>query len=162
MPARAFTLVEVIVSVVVIGVIAAVILPVIGAATGAFAAAADTRERTERVAFALDRCVRLLRETPAGSDASTVGVSGASTTHVLFSDGRGLEVSGGVLLLREGSTTFPLCRNVTAFSLSFLATDGVTSVVATPGAAHSFRVSLTADGVSLTAAAFPRARMIKP
>jgi len=158
----AFTLVEVVVSVVVLGVVAAVTLPLIGAVANSYSAAADVRERTERVAFALDRCVRLLREAPAGADASTVGVVSAGTDSVLLSNGRGIELSGGVLLLREGSSTAPLCRNVSSFSIGCLATDGVTSTVATPGATHSFHVALTADGVTLAGAAFPRSRMIKP
>jgi len=158
----AFSLVEVLVSIVVLGVIAAVLLPLIGSVAGAYAAAADVRERTERVAFALDRCVRLLRETPAGADASTVAVAGAAADHVLFSDGRGLEVSGGVLLLRSGSGTAPLCRGVTSFQITFLASDGVTSTLAAPQGTHCFRVALTADGVTLVGAAFPRCRMIKP
>ncbi len=158
----AFTLVEVVVSVVVLGVVAAVTLPVVGGVTNAFSAAVSVRERTERVAFALDRCVRLLREAPAGSDASTVGITTASSSQVLLSDGRGLEVSGGVLLLRTGSSTAPLCRNVTAFTISYLGTDGVTSTLAAPGGTHCFRIVLVADGVTLAGAAFPRCRMIKP
>lgn len=159
---RAFTLVEVVVSITVLGVVAAVTLPLVGSVSSSYAAAADVRERTERVAFAVDRCVRLLREVPAGADSASISVTAASSSSILLSDGRGLEVSGGTLLLRQGSSTFPLCRSVTSFTISCLATDGVTSTLATPASTHVFRVSLTADGVTLAAAAFPRARMIKP
>lgn len=162
MKRSAFSLVEVVASVVVLGVVAAVLLPLISGVAGAYAAAADVREKTERVAFALDRCVRLLRETPAGADASTVAIDVAADDLVRFSDGRGLELSGDVLLLRTPSGTSPLCRAVSSFQVSFLAADGVTSTLAVPADTHSYHVSIVADGVTLGAAAFPRCRMIKP
>lgn len=160
--AGAFTLVEVMVSVVVLGVIAAVTLPVVSGVTNSYAAAADVREKTERVAFAMDRCLRLLRECPAGADASAVSITSASPSAVVLGDGRGLQLSGTDLLLLSGSSTSPLCRNVTAFVITYRGTDGTTSTQGTPGSTHCFDVSITADGVTLSGSAFPRARMIKP
>lgn len=154
------TLVEVICAITIIGVVAAVILPVITGATDAYATASNTRQAVDSVAFAVDRAIRLLRDVPPGTSEGAIGIANASSQSVLFTDGRGLELSSGTLLLRENATTTaPLCRNVTSFTLSYLASDGVTSALAAPTTTQRFNIRLAAAGMELRASAFPRVEL---
>ncbi len=158
---RAMTLVEVVCAIVVIGVVAAVVLPVIGGATDAYASASATRGAVESVAYALERGTRLLRDAPPGAAEGTLGIAVATPTSVVFSDGRGLELDGETLLLRSGpSDTAPLCRSVTAFELTFLARDGVTSVAGSPAMTHRVNIRLAAAGAELRTSAFPRVGLV--
>lgn len=164
-PARrrpAFTLVELVAAMTVLAVVAAVLAPVMSAAGDAYASAVSLRRGTERAAFAMERAVQVLREAPAGVAAGTLGVSSASTSMVLFTDNRGLELEAGVLYLLDPAGRAVLCRGVTAFELTYLAADGQTSVIATPAQTQRFHVRLSASGVELRAAVFARARMVDP
>lgn len=154
---RGMTLVEVVCAVVVIGVIAAVVMPIIAGATDAYASASSTRAAVESVAFALERSARLLRDAPPGAAEGQVGIASAGAAAITFTDGRGLELDGTTLLLRTGpSDTAPLCRGVTAFELTYLASDGVTSVQGTPALTQRLNIRLAAAGAELRTSVFPR------
>ena len=157
--ARGFTLVELMASIVVIAIIGAVILPLVATATSRYRLATDERAAVERVAYALDRVVRLIRETPAGP-GGTLDLAAASADALRFGDGRGIEMDSGDLVLRQsdGSTSV-LCPDVDAIELRYIASDGVTDVGATdPTQAWRVEVRLGSAGVELVAAAFPRVR----
>lgn len=162
--ARAMTLIEVVASIAVLGVIAAIIMPVIAGATDAYVQAAHTRRIAESAGYALERTVRLLRDTPpAAADPATLGLAAASSSSVRFADGRGIELSGTTLNLRAADgTTSPLCRNVQTFTLDYLAANGTTSTLATPAQTHCFNITLRVEEFELRAAAFPRVRLITP
>lgn len=157
------TLLEVVVTITILAVVAAVILPVINGATDMYASAAGLRDSSERVAFALDRSVRLLRDAPAGATPGEVGIVTAQADRVRFTDGRGLELSGTDLLLRTAAgTTAPLCRGVTAFELSYLGEDGATSTAATPADTQRIWVRIATARTSLAGSAVIRTRMVSP
>ena len=69
---RAYTLVECVCAITVIAVTAAVVLPVIGSATTAYANATTARDVSEDVAYALDRCAAMLRDTPPAATAASI------------------------------------------------------------------------------------------
>lgn len=154
------TLIEVVCAITIIAVIAAVVLPVLSSATDAYANASSARTAVESVAYAVEKSVRLFRDVPPGSTDGTVGIAAASANSVLFTDGRGLEMSGTTLLLRTSPTvTAPLCRNVSVFQVTYLSKDGVTNVQATPTQAQRFNIRLAAAGVELRSSAFARVEM---
>lgn len=155
--ARGLTLVETMASIVILGVMAGVSLPMIDGASEAYARATEQRRATEQVAFALDRCVRLLRTVPLGADNASVGITSVSATAVRFADGRGLEVTGGVLMMRDSSgNTARLCADVQTFTLTPLASDGVTNTTATPGLTRRFNITIKTSKAELRGAAFIR------
>src|SRR3954462_12615994 len=100
---RAFTLLEATVTIVIISVIAAVLVPVIDSAGDAYANAAAVRRTAEKGAFAMERAIRLLRDVPPGAARGTVDIAIANPAQIRFGDGRGLEISGTTLRLRDGT-----------------------------------------------------------
>ena len=158
---RAFSLVELITAIVVLGVVAAVLLPILGGAVDGFSAAANLREGSERAGYAMDRCLQTLREAPPGATAGTLDIATAEVSKVIFVDGHGLEMSEGVLYLCDTSTDKSvLCRNVTEFVISYVASDGKTDSMSQASNTQRFVVKITAGGVSLTGAAFPRVGVV--
>src|SRR5262249_55413076 len=114
---RAFTLVEATVAIIIISCTAACIVPVVFSAGDAYANSATVRRTAERGAYAMERVVRLLRDAPAGATRGTLDITSASATLVRFGDGRGAELSGTTLSLRDTSGTLsPLCDGVTTFT----------------------------------------------
>ena len=157
------TLIEMLVAITVLAVVGAVLLPVINSAVDVYAATSTLRNASENCSFAMDRAVRLLRDAPSGSTAGQVGITTAQANEVRFSDGRGLSLSNGVLLIRQADgTTAPLCRNVTAFELTYLDQDGVVSTAATPALTQRINVRIALAETQLTATAVIRARMVTP
>lgn len=160
---RGFTLIELMTAITVLAVIAAVLLPVLDGAAEGYTSAATLRESAERTGYAMDRCLQVLRECPAGSTAGTLDITTAQPSMVTFGDGHGIELTGGELYLRDSATSASvLCRGVTAFTLSYVGSDGITNTAASPANTHRIYVSITAGGVSLNAGAFPRVLVVKP
>ncbi len=159
--ARGLTLLEAVLTVLILSIVAGVVTPVIVSATDNYAAAADARQRVERAASALDRVVRLLRETPLNSDdPALLGITSFDQASITFNDNRALAYDGGVLTLtdRDGRSG-PLCDEVSSFVISILGTDGLTPVAHDTPQAHVFEVRLTSGGVDLRTRVLPRVRM---
>jgi prepilin-type N-terminal cleavage/methylation domain-containing protein len=156
---HAFTLVEVLAAVVVLGIIGAVVLPTVFTASTRIASAESDRRSVEQVAFAMDRVVRTLREIPLDANRAFV-LPAAGATEITLDDGRRLWLDGTTLRYRDADgNEAPLCTAVDAFTLSFLAADGVTDALASdPADTWSVHVRLEAQGVTLAAVAFPRVR----
>lgn len=152
------TLVEMMASIVVIGIVCSLVMPVILGASDTYIATINARNGMEAVAFAMDRSVRLLRETPVGSAANTVGISIAQPGQLRFTDGRGLEldVNGNLLLRDAAGVTYPLLDQVTTFQIDYLGADSTTSTSGTPANTQRFRVKIVSRGIELRAAAFAR------
>ncbi len=128
-----FTLVECICAITVIGVVSAVVLPVINSATTSYVNAAQARDASENVAYALDRCVNLLQDAPLDPTTGAVSISSANSTSIRFTDNRGLSLSGGVLSIQDANgTTAVLLRSVQTFTIGYFAVDGVTSTASAP------------------------------
>jgi prepilin-type N-terminal cleavage/methylation domain-containing protein len=154
---RGLSLIETMASLVVLSVMAAVSLPMIDGATDAYVQSSALRASTENVAYALDRCVRVLRTVPLSADAQGVGLTSVSATAVRLSDGRGIELSGTTLLLRDTTgSTAPLCTDVEEFQLIPLASDGVTNTTAQPGLTRRFNIKVRTSKVDLRTSAFIR------
>jgi len=157
---RGLTILELMASITIMGVIAVAIMPVIASAADAYASATQTRQETERIAFALDRCVRVLREATGTDPIGSLDIAGAASDRIVFADGRGLALSGTDLVyLETGQADAPLCRDVTVFQIDYLASDGVTDTLGTPGDTQRFNITLTSSGMTLTGSAFARARI---
>jgi prepilin-type N-terminal cleavage/methylation domain-containing protein len=156
---RAFTLTEVAVCTVVLGVIATVLLPVINAAISNYAAANQLRDTADQIDFALARVLTALNEAPPGAALGTLDITSATASSIQFSNGRGFRLNGSTLEERVGSDFLPLARNVTAFSITYLAADGSTSTISTPNDTQRFIVSLRINATELNGIAFPRVRI---
>jgi len=151
------SLVETMASIVILSVMAGASVPMIEGATDAYVQSSEMQSSAEHVAFSIDRCVRLLRTVPLAADAQGVGITSVTSSAVRFSDGRGLELSGATLLMRDSTgTTSPLCTGVTKFELVPLGSDGVTNTSALPAATRRFEITLSTSKVELRAAAFLR------
>lgn len=160
---RAMTLVETLASIVVLSIIGATTLPLLFVAGDSLADATQTRRSAEHAAFAMDRTIRLLRESPEGATRGTLAISSATLTGVRFTDGRGIELTGTTLYLYDTSgTRAALCEDVRSFTLGYLAKDGTTSTQATPASTHRFDIRLDVGGMRLNAAAFARVRIGQP
>lgn len=154
----AFTLLEVVAAVVVLSIITVVVMPVVQVTLQHYAAGVSERAAAERAAFAIDRCVRVLREVPV-DDSGLAGLATMESDTVILSDGSGLELDGDTLLLRAaGGEGHPLCTGVSAFSLVYLAADGTTATT-DPALIERVNVTLAADGVEMGAAAYLRGRI---
>ncbi len=157
---RAMTLLEMTAAITVLGVISAAILPVIASSADAYASAARTRRDTERIAFAAERCVRLLREADAGAAVGELDISIAAPDHVLFTSGRGFRLDGAdLVLIMPGEPEAPICRDVDSLVIQYLGADGVTSTSATPNATHRFNVTIESGDLALSVTAFARAQI---
>lgn len=152
-PSRAFTMLEAVVSITVVALIAVTVLPLMTSAGDAYATASTTRKTAENVAYAMDRIVAMLRDTPAGAVTGTVGISTAAASNVVFTDGRALSLSGTDLMLTAGGQSTVLLRNVTTFSLSYLGQTGMISTAASPTTTWNYRITLVAGGFELRSAA---------
>ena len=157
---RAMTLLEMVASITVLSIIAVAVLPVLASSADAYASAAQTRRDTERIAFAAERCLRLLREAQAGAAAGELDVSVAQPDHVQFTDGRGIRLVGtDLVLIDPGDPDAPICRDVDTFTIRYLGADGVTDTAGTPNATQRFVVTIETGGLELSIAVFPRARI---
>jgi prepilin-type N-terminal cleavage/methylation domain-containing protein len=130
---RGFTLVECICAITVVGVVSAVVLPVINSATTSYVNVARSRDASENVAYALDRCVNLLQDAPLRANNGSISIRSANSTSIRFTDNRGLSLAGRVLSIRDsGGATAALLRDVQTFSIGYFAADGVTSTASAP------------------------------
>ncbi len=154
---RAFTLLEAMLAVMILAIIAAVVSPIVASASDVYVQATLTRRTSERVGFAAERCIRFIREVPLGADLASVAIKTAKADQLILEDGSGIQFDGNDLALLDAKgNTAALCRNVQLFELQYLATDGVTSTIATPGQTRRINITLKAGGFSLTSSAFVR------
>jgi len=160
---RAFSLIEVIMAIVVIGIIGSMVLPIVSGSADAYAASSDARMSTERVSFALEKCMRILRESPGSPTTIELDISQASSTSLFFDDGSGIELVGSDLMLidTDGARS-PVCRAVTRFELQLLASDGTTSTLNDLASTQRFTIEIESGGITLIGAAFPRVLMVGP
>lgn len=158
---RAFTLVECVCAITVIAITSAVVLPVVGSATTAFANAASARDTSEGVAYAVDRCAALLRDTPPTAAGGALAIASASASAITLSDGRAIAFSGGVLSLTDATgASGPLLRGVESFSLGLFGQDGATSTLAAPATTWVYTLRLRKAGFELRTVVFARARSL--
>lgn len=151
---RAFSLLELVLSMVVVSVIAGVITPIMMSATDAYAASNQARQATDDATFAVNTLVRMIREAPAGED-TPLGIASASDEHIIFSNDHGFRLNADTLERVTPDLVAPLVRDVESFSIEYLAADGRTTAL-TPDQAHRVHFTLQIRGVTVTAAAFPR------
>lgn len=154
---RAFTLLELLAAVLVMSVISAVLLPVISSASESYTTTRDVRTRTERVALALDRISRLIREAPVGDGDSGIGVTQATSSSLEFTDGNGfLLENGSLMLLVPDMYPVILCDDVDDVVVQYLGDDGVVNTIAAPGSTHRFVVTVTSDQLEMSVIVHPR------
>lgn len=158
---RGFTLVECVCSITIIAVTAAIVMPTIDSAATGYVNASRARDVSEGTAYAMDRCVAILRDTPPSTTSGMMDITTATATSVQFADKRGLMLSGTTLnLIGTDGISVPLLRNVSSFTLDYLDQDGKTSVLATPGKTWRYNVTIVASGFELRGGAFIRARLL--
>lgn len=156
MMSRGLSLLETVLALVVVGVVSASVAPLVSAMTDTTRDAMATRDAADQAAFALDRVVRLLRETPVG-DEGGVGIVAAEAQHMTLSDGRSIALLGSELVLTDAlGRSGVLCQNVQEFELTYLGGDGVTDTSATPEQTRRVVVRLAVGGLTLAGCACPR------
>jgi len=155
---RAFTLIELIASMVVVGIVAAVAAPLIAAASDAYVAAAENRNRVEQVAHAMDRAVRLVRDAPSTAPGSgQPDITVAAVDNIEFGDGSELQLVGSTLMLTPaGGVAAPLCVGVTTFELTYIGEDGLWNTIGTPQNTQRIGIRIVANGQELQSAVFLR------
>jgi prepilin-type N-terminal cleavage/methylation domain-containing protein len=160
---RAFTLVEVTMTVLILGIVSASVVPIVFTAGDAYANAANVRRTAEKTAYAMERAVRMLRDTPAGATRGTLDITIANPSQVRFGSGKGMELTGTTLYERATDGTLsPLCDQVTTFTIQYLGNDGVTSTAATPTTTQRFNVTIVCNGFELRSSALARVRLVDP
>jgi len=160
---HAHTLIEMVMAMVVISIIAASFAPIANAVADGYASSSSAREATERTAYAIDRVVRLLRETPEGATAGVPDITRAETDAVEFGDGRAVALVAGNLELTSGSgVTAVLCRDVDVFRIDYLGDDGITDTSSNPEDTRRYMVRLGTGGLELRSSAYVRIAMVTP
>jgi len=154
------TLVEMVAAIVVLSIVGAMVLPIMAGATDAYAESVAVRRASERAGYAMERAIRLLRDAPAGTAAGEVGIASATAASVAFTDGRGLVLRGGTLMLVTPAGETPLASGVRSLTLGFIGADGITSVVAMPRLTYRFLIGIDVDGLELRGVAMPRVRLV--
>lgn len=158
---RGFTMIECVCAITVLAAVASVVLPVVSGATTAYANATQARDVSENTAYALDRVLRLLRDTPIRISDGQADITSASATHLTLGDGRGINLDGDVLhLTTPGGSPAPLLRGVEAFEIGYFNQLGTTSTLSTPGATWVYTVRIRASGFEVRGLAFVRARSL--
>ncbi|MBZ0171498.1 MAG: type II secretion system GspH family protein [Phycisphaerales bacterium] len=160
---RAMTLLEVMASVLILSIAAAVVLPVIDAASRTYSETARTRNETGRIRYAMDRATRVLRQAPTGETEGTIGVTRFDAQTIEFSDGFGLElINGSLMLLDPVQDNAVLLDGVSTFELIALTQDGVTPVPGdAPETADRFRVRIATTVTELRSIVYPRVGMTR-
>lgn len=154
---RGFTLLELLAAVLVMSVISAVLLPVITSASESYTTTRDVRNRTEKVANALDRVSRMIREAPIGEGDVGIGISQATASAIEFSDGNGFQLeSSRLMLLVPNVGSVLLCSNVDEVVVQYLAEDGITSTMTNPTSTHRFVVTITSGQLEMSTVVHPR------
>lgn len=159
---RGFTLVELIASIVVVATVAAVTSPILYSASDAYAKSVQQRRGAERVAGALDRLCRILREAPGkASPAGATNFTAATVNSFTLLGGVNASLSGSDLLLGAASVPpTPLCVGVTAFELTYF--DGAGASVNAAGGTDAVRrmeIRLAANGCELRTTVWLRASL---
>jgi type II secretory pathway pseudopilin PulG len=155
------TLIEAVLSMLILSIVASIVLPILSSATEAYASAVDVRERVSRVSHAMDRIVRMLRETPLAIDGTNqLGLTSVSIDHIEMIDGRGIYLQDHQLMMSDAhGLNGLLCDEVTLFEIHLLGPDGVTSAQNSPTQAHVMHVYIEVGGIALRSVVFPRVRM---
>ncbi|MEM7623358.1 MAG: hypothetical protein AAF235_09155 [Planctomycetota bacterium] len=153
---RGLSLIETVLAITVISVCLGAIAPVLSSSSDGFVTASRYRDEAETGVFAIERMVRLLRESPVDAGGQ-VTISVATPTRVQFTDGRGFRLSEGTLLMRDASGgEFVLADGVQSMTIGYLARDGVTSTASTPALTQRFTVLLRCGDVELGSVAWAR------
>ena len=155
--AGAFTLLELLAAVVVMSIISAVLVPVITAASDSYATTREVRSTTERVAFALDRITRVIREAPIGPSDTGIGVTSASASGIELSDGTGFTLVGSrIELLVPGQSNAPLATEIDAMTISYFGDDGIANTISNPSESRRIAVQIQSGDVIMSVVIFPR------
>lgn len=159
--APAMTLLEAVLAMTIISIIASILTPMIVAASDHYAAASNTRQSVEQAASAMDRIVRLLRETPpSASNPDHLGFQSAHSTAFEFENGAGVQRTGDRLVMTDSTgLQGALCDGVEEFEILYIDADGTTDLSSDPQLAHTYRVRLRTRGVELRTVVFPRVRI---
>ncbi len=156
----AFTLIELTMAMVIIGIISAVITPVILSATDTYATSRTLRSESQNIFFAIDRITSIVREAPPGT-ATRLGVSNASPTSLVFSDGTGFRLNGTDIEMTGAQGNAPLARDVSGLTITFLDDDGQ-SPPDQPANAHRLRVAISSGSQDFVFYIFPRVNVGEP
>lgn len=158
--ARGVTLVEMVTAIMIVAIVGVMVLPIMNGATDTLAESANVRRTAERVGYAMERSVRLLRDVPPGTVPGELGITSAGPTSILLSDGRGLELRSGSLVLIGPEGESELAAGVSRLEIGYVGMDGRTSVTATPRLSSRFTIVIESGGFVLTCAATPRVRLV--
>jgi prepilin-type N-terminal cleavage/methylation domain-containing protein len=157
-----FTLIELLASIVIVSAVAAVASPIVFSATDSYAKSARQRRSAERVATALDRVSRVLREAPAKSTpAGATDFTAATSSSFTLNGGDAVALSGSDLTLATSTArAATLCPDVSTFTLTYLDSAGAAVNIASgTDTVRRVMVRLAAGGADLTTTVWLRASL---
>ena len=161
---NAFTLIEVIAVIVVLGVVAGVASPILFSMSNTYASSLDQRTQAEAASIALDRVIRVIRETPpVAGNSGTPDIAVATASRFELGDTTEIELTGTNLMLTlPGETPAILCSDVEQFELTYL-TDDATELDTGAGDAltdiHMIHIRIRSGETELRAGAFLREKL---
>lgn len=145
------------VAVMILGAVAVLVSPVVSSASDVFVQTMKLRQTSERVGFALERIVRMVREIEPRQAGSEVAISLAEHERLELAGGESLALVGDELRFTDADgQASPLCTNVEHFLLEYIGSDGRTDSSPVPGLTRTIRITLRASGCELRAIAFIR------
>lgn len=154
---RAFTLVEVMVTVTVLSILGSVTLPLLHGATVNYAEMRRAQRASGHLVYAIDRVVRTVRELNEDADTGAIALDDLSPTSIRATAGPVIQLQGGLLTLTEaGGSAQTICVDVERFEVRYFDAQGTDTTDA--GAVHVIEILIERDGFVLTTRAFPRVR----
>lgn len=156
---RGLTLVEMIATITILAIVGASVLPVIEAAGSHYAESATLRRSSDRVAFAMDRICRVLREIPAADDGDGLAIAAIEPDAITLTDGREIRLESNRIIIEIDGQAGMVCDDVAEFVIVATGADGLTPTDGSPRDTRRLGIGIVAGGVDVRSAVFPRACM---
>lgn len=165
--APGFTLLEAILAIVIIGVMAGATVPIMTRLAEAMRISRRVQENSERVAFAMDRTQRFLRDLSIDQNTGELQGSFMGTPLDEITNGNGdqlYSMTTGMIKFSNSSIVnsallYPKPGETIAIDIVPLTVND--TVASTMQTTHYFSITITLDGFSLHSYAFPRAKLFQ-
>lgn len=164
---RGFTLLEAILAIAIIGVMAGATVPIMSRLAEAMRASKAAHDNAERVAFAMDRIQRFVRDLPIDQTTGNLQGSFSGSPIDTITSGNGEELysmSTGMVKFTNspminGALLYPRPGDSVTVELTPLTVND--TVASSMQTTHYFSIAIKLNGFSLHSYAFPRAKLFQ-